>query len=170
MKLQNTAFRFVLVGVLATLVHLIAGTILIQLRVAPTVANIFGFLTAFGFSFLGHHYYSFSGHANRLRETLSRFIWVAASGFGINQAILTLLLRAYPGTGASALVISTLTAAFATFLMSHLWAFRKHTGAKKVAGQVFAPPTDIGASYGEPPFSVSGVSFVRHKFRRSGGN
>ena len=170
MRLQNAAFRFVLVGVLATLVHLIAGTVLIQLRVAPLVANIFGFLAAFGFSFLGHHYYSFSGHGHRLRETLSRFIWVAAFGFGINQGILTILLRAYPGTAASALIISTLSAALATFAMSQLWAFRKQTGAKEGVGQGFVAPSDMGAACGEAPLSPGGVSSVQHEFRRPGRN
>lgn len=83
MAIHGAALRFVSIGVIATLVHVITGTVLIQWQVAPLVANSCCFLAAFSFSFLGHHYFSFAGHGNRPGETLNRFTRVAAFGFGI---------------------------------------------------------------------------------------
>jgi putative flippase GtrA len=131
MRIRLPAIRFALVGVLATLVHLIIGTGLIYLALAPLLANICGFLSAFSVSFLGHHHFSFGGHGNRSGDTLIRFVLVAAIGFGINQGVLASLLYAFPSNAMNALIISTLTAAVATFKLSHLWAFRKHPANNK---------------------------------------
>lgn len=125
LSLGHSSVRFGLIGVLATGVHLVTGITLIALGAAALIANVGAFLTAFGFSFVGHHHFSFRGHGLSARKSLSRFAGVALIGFAINETVLAGLLRLIPDMPAPALVISTGTAAVSTYALSALWAFRR---------------------------------------------
>ena len=120
----HSSVRFALVGLTATAVHLITGVTLIALGAAALIANVGAFVTAFGISFAGHHFFSFRGHGQKAWQTASRFVWVALGGFAINESVLAGLLRLIPSWPSLALVISTGTAALATYALSALWAFR----------------------------------------------
>ncbi len=128
MSRRRAPLRFALVGLAATAVHLITGITLIALGVAALLANLSAFLTAFGVSFIGHHFFSFAGHGVGARQSVRRFAGVALIGFSINQSILAGLLRLIPDWPAPALVVSTGTAAVATYLLSAYWAFRRRDG------------------------------------------
>src|SRR6056297_2785570 len=85
-------FRFSLIGLAATLVHLFVGVTLIDAGWMPVVANLAAFCTAFLVSFAGHFGYTFSSHQVALRTSLRRFIVVALAGFCTNETMLLILL------------------------------------------------------------------------------
>lgn len=121
------AFRFGLVGALATLVHMVIGTILIQFEWHPLIANAVAFCTAFTVSFIGHLGYSFADQEPGLASALWRFALVALAGFSCNEILLTLLLKMQMLPDTAALWVSTASAAILTFGLSKSWAFRQRT-------------------------------------------
>lgn len=116
--------KFGMVGILATFVHMVIGFLLIQSNWAPLVANMIAFATAFFVSFVGHLGFSFSDHDTNASTALWRFAIVALIGFGCNEAFLVVLLAQSGLSGTVCLWISTASAAFLTFTLSRLWAFR----------------------------------------------
>lgn len=121
---MKAAFRFSIVGLVATGTHLIVGSALMAGGMRPLLANTVAFLTAFFVSFAGHYGYSFNGTAVSIRTSLIRFAVVALVGFGVNQAILFELTSRLGAEPIPSLVVSTGLAALATFLLSRSWAFR----------------------------------------------
>jgi putative flippase GtrA len=116
--------RFGLVGTAAAAVHMgLVWLLVSQWQVAALVANVLGFLLAFGVSFVGHHRFSFGAQQARARQALPRFALVALLGFGANELLYAMLLRA----GLEyrlALFLVLLAVALMTWLLSRFWAFR----------------------------------------------
>jgi putative flippase GtrA len=117
------AFRFSLVGLAATFVHLIAGVTLIDAGWMPAIANLAAFGTAFLVSFAGHFGYTFSSRRVMIHRSFQRFLVVALAGFVINETALTILLAQEATVAQTGLVISTILAALSTFILSRFWAF-----------------------------------------------
>jgi putative flippase GtrA len=75
-----TLFRFGIVGVMATAVHIFVVWVLLNhTHLATLIANALAFLTAFGVSFSGHYFWTFQnpgapGRAIRHREKLHALI------------------------------------------------------------------------------------------------
>lgn len=84
--------RFGIVGVAATLTHVLALTALVELGgVDPRLANLAGFALALPVSYLGHYHWSFrSTHPHG--ETAMRFVIVATSSLAGSQALMHLAL------------------------------------------------------------------------------
>ena len=118
-------FKFVLVGVLATLVHLLIGFLLLQAGWNPLAANAVAFSVAFLVSFFGHLRYSFADQNVDTSTSLWKFVIVALIGFSCNEFLLMALLYLPTMIDYVALFISTATAAILTFLLSKIWAFKK---------------------------------------------
>jgi len=116
--------RFGLIGVLATLVHMVVGAGLIHFGWAALVANVVAFGVAFVVSFSGHYVFSFAGHSATITGALRRFMVVALLGFMVNETILATLTIGGVMNATPALLVSTSVAAAATFVLSRLWAFR----------------------------------------------
>lgn len=111
--------RFILVGGLATLVHiLVAGSLLALFTLQPYVANLIAFLVAFGVSYCGHRYLTFARQGSILR-----FLAVAIAGFALNNLLLTGLL-ALGLSAFLAIVVATALVPVFSYLASSLWAFR----------------------------------------------
>ena len=73
-------FKFGLVGVLATLVHLLIGFLLLQAGWNPLAANAVAFSVAFLVSFFGHLRYSFADQNVDTSTSLWKFVIVALIG------------------------------------------------------------------------------------------
>lgn len=116
--------RFGLVGILATIVHMIIGFLLIQAGWHPMLANTCAFIIAFFVSFVGHLGFSFADQKTSFSRSLSRFVVVGLFGFSVNQLILAVLIALALTTDTVSLLISTSCAAFVTFGLSKVWAFR----------------------------------------------
>ena len=124
------ALRFGLIGVLATLVHMIVGVTLIDAGWPALVANVAAFAIAFSVSFMGHFGYTFPDHAVDPARALGRFAAVACGGFAVNESLLALLIRSHLVAQMPALVLATATAAALTFIASRNWAFRGRAGLR----------------------------------------
>jgi len=120
----GSAHKFAIIGVCATLTHLLVGNLAILSGVAPLKANFIAFLVAFFVSFFGHYHYSFAGHSQSLVVSLLRFGVTAICGFLVNQLVLWGLLTVFDMQGNFALILSTVFSAATTYFMSKLWAFR----------------------------------------------
>lgn len=118
--------RFVVVGFLATLVHVAvyAGTIQF-LGAAPLLANTLGFVIAVNLSFLGHHFWTFHDpQVERSRSGLIRFWGVALTGFLLNTLFVQLITGTLGLSYAWAIPPMVGVTPFVTFLISKFWAFR----------------------------------------------
>lgn len=115
--------RFGMVGVLATLVHLLIGTILIGSGRHPLIANAIAFGFAFLVSFVGHLGYSFVDQEPDFRASFWRFGLVSLSSFACNEILLAILLSNTSIPEVPALIATTTCVVFLTFLMGKYWAF-----------------------------------------------
>jgi putative flippase GtrA len=120
--------RFGLVGLIATVIHIVVVWRLIDMTPLPVlVANLVAFLTAFGVSFAGNYYWTFR-NPGRPGRTMRRFFLVSASAFGANTILLGVILN----KGWLTPTVSAITAAavipLITFLASRLWCFRNGEG------------------------------------------
>ena len=116
--------RFGTVGVIATLVHLGVAWILSRgFNFAPFVANAFGFLAAFGCSYLGHFYWTF-GHRSGHPTRLPRFLVVSGFGFALTNLIVWLVVSIAGHPFEFALLAILFAVPASTWALSRLWAFR----------------------------------------------
>lgn len=118
--------KFAVVGILATLTHAGVATVLLESgTLSAFPANICGFLVAFGVSFSGHYFWSFS-HLRRKGPALAsmtRFLVIALSGFLLNSVILALWLELTPWPDLIGLLFSIAIVPALSFLGARLWAF-----------------------------------------------
>ena len=114
---------FGVVGATAFLVHFAVVAATVPLGMAPLVANVFGFLTAFVVSFVGHGRWSFPAEGRPVAPALKRFAIVAVSGFGLNESAYAVLLRATSLDYRVALFVVLVAVAGLTWLAGRYWAF-----------------------------------------------
>ena len=118
-----TACRFFLVGGMATIIHMLVVSILIYKTSLPVLAaNLIAFMIAFGISFSGNYYWTFS-KACRPKRAIRRFLLIATSAFAANSILLSALLNAGLLSPISSALIAALIIPSITFLGSRLWAF-----------------------------------------------
>lgn len=118
--------KFALVGVLATLTHAVVAATLLQTGVLSAIpSNICGFLIAFGVSFTGHYFWSFSHlrQQGQAMKSMRRFFLIALSGFALNSFVLVLWLRLTPWPDLIGLLFSVAIVPILSFLGARLWAF-----------------------------------------------
>ena len=121
----GSAFRFALVGGSATLLYLLISIALAGGRtgIAPAAAHVLALLVATGFSYVGHHRFTFrltSGHERHLRRFLICSGILMALTTVLNFA-LTDLLRVDHHIAAFAVALSYPPA---SYLINALWSFR----------------------------------------------
>jgi putative flippase GtrA len=119
--------RFVVVGCAAAAVHWsVVRGVVDGWAVAPLLANVLGWLVAFGVSFAGHHRWTFGDAPGRdVRRSLPRFLLVSLAGFVVNEATYAVLLGGLGGWRYDIVLAVVLVAvAGLTFVASRLWAFR----------------------------------------------
>ncbi|HRF43172.1 MAG TPA: GtrA family protein [Candidatus Competibacteraceae bacterium] len=125
-RIWNEAFlagRFALVGITATMVHMLVVWMLIELgNRAPLLANLAAFLTAFVVSFTGHYFWTFQvpGHLGRAAR---RFFMISGSAFAINTGLLAVLLEVSGLSDSVSAVLAAIVTPVITFAASRLWGF-----------------------------------------------
>lgn len=123
------AARFGMVGVAATAVHiLIVWLLLSETTLQPLVANMFAFLTAFGISFTGNYFWTFSSPGDP-GKAMRRFLLISVSAFALNTLLLASLLRGGWLSPIVAAIVSAAVVPAITFLASRLWGFQNHKAA-----------------------------------------
>ncbi|YCM45861.1 GtrA family protein [Verrucomicrobiaceae bacterium 227] len=122
-KLIAQASRFGFIGLAATALHFLLALILIKLGIPPLVANFGAFCGAFVLSYLGHAHWSFRDQDHSRHSSLKRFLIISGMAFLINESLFALLLTRTSLPHESALALTLMTVAGATFLFSKNWAF-----------------------------------------------
>ncbi|WP_018633674.1 GtrA family protein [Neomegalonema perideroedes] len=117
--------RFTLVGIAATLCHLLVALALPAAGMGAERANLLAFLVAFLLSFGGHSRFSFQGHGRRRGGAFARFSLVAGCGFAANQAVFALAAGPLGWSASAALAAAVGTAAALSFALNRLWSFRR---------------------------------------------
>ena len=117
-------FRFIVVGAAAAALHAAVVTALVSAGVAvPLVANIFGFLCAFGLSYTGQRCWTFSAAHVPHRKAAFKYFAVAGFGFALNETVYAACL----GSGVDyriGVIVAIISAAASTYLLSRFWAFK----------------------------------------------
>jgi putative flippase GtrA len=119
--------RFGIVGLGATLIHVLAYAGLIELLAAPPlVANALGFAAGVNLSFAGHRGWTFRDQHARAdaRRSLPRFWAVALLGFALNTTFVWLVTGPLALAYGWAIPLIAGVTPVVTFALSKLWAFR----------------------------------------------
>ncbi len=120
-----TIFRFAIVGVAATAVHMLVALLLLNLAaMAPLPANILGFLFAFGVSLVGHSQWTFRGHSAEFKSSAARLLFVSFCGFLLNNGVLLVLVENSLLGDNGAIIFAILVVPPATYLLNKFWVFK----------------------------------------------
>lgn len=122
----GAAGKFAIVGIAATLTHAGVSGFLLETNVLPAMfANLVGFVIAFGVSFAGHYYWSFSHlrQQSTAARAMLRFLLIALSGFALNSSVLALWLGFTSWPDLLGLMISIAIVPALTFAGARMWAF-----------------------------------------------
>ena len=126
-KLARQVVWFIVVGCVAAATHWLAVVALVStLRLDPLVANLAGWLVAFGVSFTGHYQLTFKFQRAPMAVAARRFFVVSAAGFSANQIAYAWLLHATTLRYDYLLALILIGIAGMTFILGRVWAFR-HT-------------------------------------------
>lgn len=122
---QGRIAWFLLVGCGAAAIH---WTVVVGLvshgAWQPLTANVVGWLTAFLFSFAGHHRLTFRDRRVLLRTAAPRFFAISAGGFALNESAYALLLGFGLASSYQWVLLAVLIGvAGVTYLLSRHWAF-----------------------------------------------
>jgi putative flippase GtrA len=121
-----TIARFGIVGVIATGVHILVVWILLsKTALSPLIANTLAFMTAFGFSFSGHYFWTFQNPGD-LGRAVRRFLFISVIGFVVNTVVLTAMLHAGWLSPFVSVVFSLVVVPIVTFVSSRLRGFSPH--------------------------------------------
>lgn len=124
-NLSVQLFFFIAVGATAALTHWTSVVIIVGLLdLHPLLANVLGWLIAFGVSFTGHYRLTFRDPNADKYRALVRFFLISAIGFLVNETSYALLLSRTQLSYELALAMVLIGVAFFTFIASRLWAFR----------------------------------------------
>ena len=125
-------FRFGIVGVAATAVHVGMVVFLVEvLGLAPIWANALGFLTALPVSYFGNFHWTF-GAEGQHRRRVPRFVFTQTSGLAGSQAIMFFVVDVLALHYGLALATAVLIVPLSTYLLSRIWVFSP--GIRREAG------------------------------------
>jgi putative flippase GtrA len=124
-KLYTQIGWFVIVGCAAAATHwAVAVACVAWAGLAPLLANVAGWLVAFGVSFTGHYRLTFRHQQAPLLQAALRFFLVSALGFAVNEAAYATLLHITPIRYDILLALVLIGIAGMTFILGRYWAFR----------------------------------------------
>lgn len=121
--LQQLA-RFAVVGVAATLTHYLVSIVCVeQLGLSVYLANMAGYGSAVGLSFIGHAKFTFRAQSSV--KVFSKFTVVSLIALGLSELLLMALeaLFELPHRWAMLLVVATIPVF--TFVASRFWVYAK---------------------------------------------
>jgi putative flippase GtrA len=121
---SRQGFWFLAVGGTAALTHLAVLTLLTG-RMWPELANAAGFCVAFGVSFAGQRWLTFTDTTTTTAQSLWRFAVTSQAGFALNEVVFSLLLRGAGWSPSASWFCATALAAGQTWVLGRFWAFRR---------------------------------------------
>lgn len=124
-KLSHQLAWFIVVGAAAALVHWVVVVLIVSGGyLTPLLANVIGWLVAFGVSFTGHYQLTFRHQRGGVKPAIWRFFLLSAFGFSINEISYAVLLEQTRLPYEILLALVLIGVAVITFVASRLWAFR----------------------------------------------
>lgn len=124
-KLAAQIGWFVIVGCVAAATHWVVAIACVSLGgLAPLVANVAGWLVAYGVSFTGHYRLTFRYQQAPMMQAAWRFFIVSALGFAVNETSYALLLHWTKLRYDVLLALVLVGIAGITFILGRYWAFR----------------------------------------------
>ncbi len=125
------AARFGVVGVVATIVHVIIVSILLwQTSWHILLTNTIAFFIAFWISFAGNYIWTFHSSGSP-KAAMARFLLISISAFLVNTIILKTILDAGLLPPISATILSAIAIPVITFTASRFWAFQFYDADKR---------------------------------------
>lgn len=123
---RSQVIRFIAVGCGAAVTHwAVAMLCVVQLALAPLLANVAGWVVAFGVSFGGHYHLTFRDHNQPFWLAARRFFLVSLAGFLVNESAYAVALKHLNLRYDILLAIILAAMAVITFIVSRYWAFRR---------------------------------------------
>jgi putative flippase GtrA len=116
--------KFGVVGVLATLVHVSVALAALSVLHQPLLANLCGFLAAFGVSFLGHAIWTFQLAEGRWRAA-RRFFVVSGCSFLFSTVVLAACVASGLLPPPVSLLVSIVVIPICNYVAARVWAFAK---------------------------------------------
>jgi len=115
--------RFTLIGILATLTHIVISFLVIRLFGASLhFANLSGFAVALTVSYVGHYYFSFRSERDH-RATLPRFFGSALVAY-LGNVVLVAALGALTALAEDTrLLMGICVMPIISFILSRLWVY-----------------------------------------------
>lgn len=121
--LPRQAFRFAVVGVMATMTHVTVAVVMVEAAaVRPIWANLIAFCAALFVSYGGNHRWTF-GQVRGHGRSFPRFATVAVAGLVLNQTIMWALAERGGLDYRIALAVVVLVVPALTFMLNKLWVF-----------------------------------------------
>ena len=118
----GTAARFGLVGIAATLTHLVVAQGALALGLSPVASNIVGFIAAFVTGLVGHYHFTFPGTGS-FGRAFRRYGVIALAGFLFNNVVLIGLMATGRVSEQVSLLVAILIVPATTFVASRFWGF-----------------------------------------------
>ena len=112
--------RFFMVGISATVVHILIAWYARKSGLCDVASSVAGFIPALSVSYLGHYFFSFRSDA-RHAEAFLRFASVASGSFCVSLLVLLFLRGWMPDLS---MFISIALIPAVSYVVNRLWVFR----------------------------------------------
>jgi putative flippase GtrA len=127
-RLVAQYLKFGLVGIAATVTHVIVFTLWIEAAgLTPLRANVAAFCVATIVGFIGHFSWTFHGHgaweARRWQAVLVKFVVVSLSGLALNSLMVYFVVNVLAMSYVYAVGLMVTVVPACTFVLSKFWAF-----------------------------------------------
>ena len=127
---ENSLLRFLVVGVLGTIVNIIIFFIFADyLNINANISSIIAFLVAVTHNYLLNHIWSFKKYVNFQvnRKSYIKYVSVNIFGLIVNLIVLNLILVQFnPTTKATAQLFGVLAGTVFNFILSRFYVFNKN--------------------------------------------
>ena len=123
--LNQQIVRFGIIGCIGAFINMLIVVFMVEhMHWHPLGANIIGFLGSFNISYFGHRYYSFSDQvSNNHTTSITRFLFIALSSFGLNELLFYLFLTYCHFHYTLSLIFVIAVVATINFILNKFWAF-----------------------------------------------
>jgi putative flippase GtrA len=120
------AYRFFLIGLLATITHMFfVWWFITKVLLNVYYANFYAFLVAFFVSFLGHYYWTFKERP-KIIFALLKMLVVSISAFFLNIIALTFFIEYFLFLEVNAALAAASIVPLLSFVGMRLWIFKKN--------------------------------------------
>ncbi len=130
--MQSEVFRFIIIGLLATVTHFMLAVSLVELLLLPVLwANWAGFICASAVSYCGHYFWTFSSSAKH-HVALLKFAVLGLLGFLLNGVLVSITVDIFLWPYVLGILLAVSLVPVMTFFVSKLWVYRRYREVREV--------------------------------------